>query len=550
MGAIDKNDACRANSFTSGVKHRRTSWTGKWLFIASVLFILALAFTSNTLAAEQGSEQSDQQVALTAEGEQQVLHLSLSHSMNVEPPWAVKRVSIANPDIADVKVLSPHQVLVMGKQVGSTDLIMWSENEKVLRTKVDVGIDLAEIKMKIKELFPNASIEITRSQDTILVKGDLGKVETAAKLHEYLGSTGIKYVDMTRLAGPQQVLLRVRVAEVSRTALRTMAVNLFHTSRNFFGGAQIGSSGGPFNPVSIGPASGTPVTGSVPFEFTEDVTVSSGATLFMGFPRAQLEFFVRALAENQYLRLLAEPNLVTKSGEEATFLAGGEFPVPVVQSVGGGGDTSISIEWKEFGVRLNFRPVVLGEGTIRLRVMPEVSTLSDVGSVTIEGFTVPSLIVRRANATLELHSGETFGMAGLLSENTTATSSRIPGLGDLPVLGTLFRSTRYRKEETELVVLVTASLVQPLAQGLDRPLPGVLHSPPTDWQFFIKGQIEGSAPPKLCPNDAQHLENLGIDKIVGPGGWELYEASNARSYATERVEKKVIEPEEQPESSQ
>ncbi len=509
----------------------------KLLLLIVCFFVLAGSITAiPARAAEEETNQGKTESIQKAQGEE-TLQLSVGHSRNLKTPWPVKRVSVANPDVANVKVLTPNQILVMAKAVGTTDLLMWNEKEEVLQMKVDVGLDLTEIRARMKNLFPKAQLKVTRSQGTILVKGTLSNASSAAKLREYFDSLKVEYVDMTRMAGPQQVMLKVRVAEVSKTALKEMSISLFHTSSNFFGGTQVGSSGGAFNPVSIGPPSGASVTGRLPFEFTEDVTVGSGATMFMGFPRAELETFVRALAENEYLRLLAEPNLVTKSGEEATFLAGGEFPIPVVQSVGGGGaggGTAISIEWKEFGVRLRFRPQVLGEGTIRLRVVPEVSTLSDVGSVTVQGITVPSLIVRRADATLELKSGETFAMAGLLSETTTARNSRVPGLGQLPVIGALFRSIRYQKEETELVVLVTASLVRPLRRGMDLPVPGVLHTPPNDWDLFVRGKIEGTVPPKLSPTDAKHLKELGLDDVVGPGGWQTYTSPGVRSRASTR----------------
>lgn len=490
------------------------------LLILAVWFLLAFS-----AAAAAGQQDLDNQKSI---------EVSVDQSVHLETPWPVKRVSVTNPEVADVKVLSPEQILVMGKAVGTTDLLMWSEDEKAVQVQVQVELDLTEVKTRLRELFPNADLEVSRSKGTILIKGQVSRVEEAMYLKQYMDTRGVNYVDMTRVAGPQQVLLKVRVAEVSRSAVREMTVNLFHTSDNFFGGSQIGSSGGPFNPISIGVEDGSIVTESLPFTFTEDVSVSSGATMFFGFPRAELEFFLRALAENQYLRLLAEPNLVTRSGEEASFLAGGEFPVPVVQSVGSGGGTSISIEYKEFGVRLNFRPVVLGEGTIRLRVRPEVSELSDVGSVSVEGFTVPALISRRADATLELNSGETFAMAGLISQTTRARNSRIPGLGNLPVLGTLFRSVRYQREETELVVLVTASLVQPLRRNPLPPTPGVLHSRPADWELYLMGRIEGEEPAKLSPRDVEYMEELGLDKLVGPGAWESYEQQGAQSEATLR----------------
>jgi Flp pilus assembly secretin CpaC len=274
---------------------------------------------------------------------------------------------------------------------------------------------------------------------------------------------------------------------------------------------------------------------SVPFTFNADVAVSPLVTLFGGFPRFDLEIFLQALAENQYLRILAEPNLTALSGEEASFLAGGEFPIPVVQGGLGGGTTSITIEYKEFGVRLAFRPVVLGDGGIRLRVATEMSELSDIGAVEIQGFRVPAVITRRAETTLEMNSGQTFGMAGLIQQGVQANSSRLPWLGDLPVLGALFRSVRYEHGETELLVLVTAALVDPLSVAAsDIPTPGALHCLPNDWELYAEGRIEGRAPSKVSPSHSAWLRELGLDQLRGPGAWATYSSPSAESFSTVR----------------
>ncbi|GAG01123.1 unnamed protein product, partial [marine sediment metagenome] len=219
------------------------------------------------------------------------------------------------------------------------------------------------------------------------------------------------------------------------------------------------------------------------------------------------------------LKLLANPTLVALSGEKASFLAGGEFPIPIPQNSGSGA-TSITIEYREYGVRLTFKPIVLGDGTIRLYVAPEVSELTDVGGVSISGFTVPALLTRKFETTLELSSGQTFAMAGLIKESISATKSRIPGIGDLPVLGPLFRSVRYTKGETELVVFVTASLVEPLSLAQVSPLPGFLHAEPNDWEFYLEGRIESEEPAKIHPDDIERLKQMGLDKLLGPGAWD------------------------------
>jgi pilus assembly protein CpaC len=229
--------------------------------------------------------------------------------------------------------------------------------------------------------------------------------------------------------------------------------------------------------------------------------------------------FIQALEENQYLQLLAEPNLVALSGEVASFLAGGEFPIPVVQSTAA--NAAVSIEYKEFGVRLAFRPTVLGDGKIKLHVLPEVSELSDVGAVVIQGFRIPAVMTRRVETTVELASGQTFGLAGLISRSTSARTSKVPGLGDLPVLGALFRSVRYARNETELIVLVTASLVEPTSAGMP-PVPGDDLRPPGAWELYALGRIEGQAPARLHQTHGEHLKEIGLDGLRGPGAWASY----------------------------
>lgn len=469
----------------------------------------------------------------------------VGESTIVETPWPTVRVAVTDPTIANVQVLTPVQVLLQGSKVGSTDLIVWSKDEnKVRQWKVQVRLDTESFKAKLNELFGDCSLDVSQSNDTLIVKGLLRSVDQAVQLHDFLDKSGTTYVDMTSVAGVQQVQLQVRIAEVSRASLRAMGINAFQTDNDYFGAIRVGSSsGGALMPsIGIGPLGGTVAGDNIPFAFPDDVIVSPVVTIFAGFPKADLEFFLQALAENQYLRILANPTLVALSGEEASFLAGGEFPIPVVQGGGGaGGGTSVSIEYRQYGVSLAFRPVVLGDGTIRLTTAPEVSDLSDVGAVTIQGFRVPALVTRKAQTTLELKSGQTFAMAGLLQNNTQAVNSRIPGIGDLPILGPLFRSIRYQKNETELVVLVTASLVEPMSLAETPPVPGFLHNEPSDWELYIDGQIDGKEPAKIDAENAGLLRKMGLDKLEGPGAWDSYDRSIPKSQPSPKLKSETEE---------
>jgi pilus assembly protein CpaC len=430
------------------------------------------------------------------------------------------RVAVTDTKIADVLVLTPQQVLVQGIKAGTTDLILWSQDEQqVWQRRVQVKMDTDRFQKKLHELFPDCALEVGESGEVLIVKGLLRRTDHVTQLHTFLEKVGVTYLDMTSLAGVQQVQLQVRVAEVSKSAMRRLGINAFHTDNDYF----VANNLGDLAPTSIGVPSGTAAGDNLNFLFNKDITVGAPITIFGGIPRANLEMFIDALAENQYLKMLANPTLVALSGEEASFLAGGEFPIPVPQS-GAGATGTITIDYKEFGVRLSFRPVVLGDGTIRLNVTPEVSELSEAGALFIQGYYVPSLITRKAQTTLELNTGQTFAMAGLIKNKVQAINSRIPGLGDLPVVGPLFRSVRYSEDETELVVLVTVSLVEPMSLAEVPPVPGILHTRPNDWELYLEGRIEGKEPAKVDPATAEWLKKIGLDRLMGPGAWDSYGA--------------------------
>lgn len=499
------------------MRELRTVRFWRYLVLSVVMVLAAMG-----LATGFGQDKS----ARVDAGTVNTITVVAGQSKVVTAPWPTVRVAITDPKIADVKILMPEKILLQGIKLGATDLLMWNKNEtEVSQSKVIVKLDVDYYQEKFKQLFPHASLELNESQDILIVQGLLRSADEVAQLHDYLDKSGINYVDMTSLAGIQQVQLQVRIAEASRQAIRALGTNAFITGSDFFGAVRTGSAmGGALVPsISIGPPAGALATDSLDFIFPADVVASPLTTVLLGFPNADLEIFLSALVENQYLRILANPTLVALSGEQANFLAGGEFPVPIVQGSTAGGGTTITIEWKEFGVRLFFEPTVLGDGTIRLYTAPEVSQLSDVGAVMIEGFMIPSLVKRRAETTLELKSGQTFAMAGLIQRTSNAIASKIPWLGDVPVIGPLFRSVRYTSGETELIVLVTAHLVEPASFSTTPPLPGFLHSEPNDWEFYLEGRIERKAPAKLCPADAEWLKQMGLDELLGPGAWDSYD---------------------------
>lgn len=459
--------------------------------------------------------------SVAQQGDAKTLSIVVGRSQHMSLPWPAKGASLTDPAVADVQVLTPQLLLVTAKAVGTTNVLAWGEAGQTLEARIEVLSDLSRLSAELATIFPGSGLKLSQSQNTVLVTGTFERAEQAATLRRYLDAQKLNYVDLTSLAGVQQVQVQVRMAEVSRTAIRALGVNGIVSGADAFGGSAVGG----LSQSSITPLRGPlPGNGTLPFNIN-DGGLSPSLTLFGGLTRGDLEVFVRALAENDYLHILAEPNLVALSGAEANFLAGGEVPIPVVQGGSSGSAGSISIQFKPFGISLKFRPTVVGEGGIRLEVASEVSEVSDsIETLTQIGpIRTPSFLTRRAETTLEMKSGQTFAMAGLLSERTTAVSSRVPGLGDLPILGALFRSVEYKKGETELLVLVTASLVEPVSQITLPPLPGETHSDPNDWELYIMGSLGGK--PRHVSNGTaspQGIQTLGFERLKGPGAWMSY----------------------------
>jgi pilus assembly protein CpaC len=489
---------------------------------------LGLALAGAMAGSVRGSAVSVGALSVVAiQGESKALSIVVGRSQHMSLPWPAKGVSITDPAVADVQILTPQILQVSGKSVGTTNVLVWGDSGQTLEAKVDVNSDLDRLSSELATIFPASSIKLSQSQNAMLVSGSFERAEQSEILHRYLDAQKVNYVDLTTLAGVQQVQVQVRMAEVSRTAIRALGVSGVVAGSDAFGGTNLGG----LNPTSITPSTG-PFSGRLPFDIRDAGGLSPSVTLFGGLTSGDLAMFVRALAENDYLRILAEPNLVALSGAEANFLAGGEVPIPVVQG-GAGAAGSISIEFKPFGISLKFRPTVVGEGGIRLEVASEVSEVSEnVETLTQIGpVKTPSFITRRAETTLEIKSGQTFAMAGLLSEHTTAISSRVPGLGDLPILGALFRSVEYKKGETELLILVTASLVEPVSELSLPSLPGAVHVEPSDWELYFEGRLGGRYQPSPSEQDAQSMKALGFERLRGPGAWMNYGQTPAVSTA-------------------
>jgi len=456
------------------------------------------------------------------------LQILMGQSQVIRPPWPVTRVSVTDPTIADVQALTPEQVLVLGKKAGSTDLVLWSKDERIWRARVDVSVDVVRIKADLERLFPGSALNLTVAQNVLVVSGLLRRTEDAAGLRAFFEKTGMDFVDRTSVAGVQQVLLKVRVAEVQRTSIRALNVD------TTFGDYRVGPA---FSDTTTGTLNPTLNVGGEG-NFVE--TLGKAFTMNASIPEWKISSFIQALKENSYLRILAEPSLKCISGEEATFLAGGEFPIPVAQQGSATDDSgrvlggTITVQYKEFGVRLKFRPFVLGDNSIRMYIAPEVSELSDNGAITIGGLRIPAIVTRRAETTLELKSGQTFALAGLINQRDEGRTARTPLLGDLPVLGSLFRSVRFQSGDTELIVMVTADLVEPLNVAGKTAVPGSTHVKPNDWELYALGQIDGNPVPQTGDADRHWMQSSGMHRLRGPGAWSTHDQLPASSTSTLR----------------
>jgi pilus assembly protein CpaC len=379
----------------------------------------------------------------------------------ITSPSRIKRVSLADPDIAEALVVSPTQVLVNGKKPGGVSLLVWDETDQSQAFEVSVDIDVLGLSQKIHEVFPSENVHIDTSKDVVILSGKISSSTVADKILEVVKGATSKVTSMMEVPPPPtgEILLQVRFAEVDRTALTQLGFNIFSTGvGKTIGAISTQQFGGTTSPSL--PAGGVPA----PKTFTSTPGPTSPLNVLLFNPTINLGVTIQALQNKNLFQILAEPNLMTESGKEASFLAGGEFPYPTVQSVGtGGGGNAVTIQFKEFGIRLSFTPILAADGTIHLKVKPEVSTLDFSNGVILNGFSLPALSTRRVESEMSLADGQTFAIAGLVDNRVTELWSKIPGIGDVPVLGNLFKSKSLSKTKNELLVIVTPHIVRPLA---------------------------------------------------------------------------------------
>jgi len=440
------------------------------------LFILVLAvFGSSTLSANERVAPVEGAPA-GALSDSLAVTLLVGRSVVVDVATPITRVSLTSADVADALVTSPTQLLVHGKLPGSISMFVWNHEGTIQRYEITVQRDLERLRTDVKHLFPGEPIEVQGNGKFVVLAGKVSSkdvMEKAANLA--FGFVDKKEEVLTLLqvdpnARIDQVLLRVRFAEVSRAAMTDLGLSLFT------------SPTGINNTIGRVTTQQFPAPGfsdlqwtKVDSKFGSDVTSAEGKFAFSDFlnffllsEKYDLGLAIRALQSRGLFQSLAEPNLVAQSGKEASFLAGGEFPVPIAQ--GSGTNMAITVQFKEFGIRLNFTPVVNGD-RVQLKVRPEVSTLDFGNAVTLNGFRIPALSTRRTETELELMDGQTFAIAGLMNNTMNSTMQKIPGIGDIPILGQLFRSKAAQKNQTELVVMITPQILRSNSPGVTNQLP-------------------------------------------------------------------------------
>ena len=397
----------------------------------------------------------------------ETLTISQGAGRLVRLPGKIDDIFISNPGIADVTIRSADELYLLGLGNGETTIYATDKFDNIVwSARVQVGNNIGSVGEMLQLAMPEADIRATSMNNLVLLTGTVASPEDAQEAERLVEAyTGGQVVSRLRAATPLQVTLKVRISEVNRSKLKSIGVNLL--------GQSFGQNGFEFG---VARGSGIDDDGTI-FRNPIGTTLGAAGNLFGLDLVGALD-----LAETDGLATtLSEPTLTALSGETASFLAGGEFPIPISQAIG-----AVSIEYKSYGVGLNFTPIVLADGRISMRVSPEVSELSNEGAISLNGYTVPSLVTRRASTTVELGSGQSFMIAGLLRQNGQNTINKTPFLGDLPILGALFRSTSFRKAETELVIVVTPYLVKPVSGQILVPSDGYRH--PNDFELPLEGK--------------------------------------------------------------
>ena len=508
------------NMRAGSTRSRTLRWIGKAAaFGAGCLMCLSAAGADRTSDAKseettipvQSADPSSPFVTEAAKTSSQ-LQLLINKSVVLQTRTPYKRVSVGQPEIADVNLLGQSRILVTGKKAGTTQLVVWDDGEKAQVIDISVAVDVVGLQEQLKKLFPGVKVNLSANNGEVVLKGNVPSLEVEEQIVRIATPYAAKVQDFMVISGGQQVMLSVRIAEVSRSATSALGVNIGATDGKSF----IGSNVGGINPfgTQILPGGGQGITSPSP---GAAVTIFGQGQIGKG----AFQYFVDALRQNSLLRILAEPNLMAVSGQEASFLAGGAIPVPTSQG-GTGAGAAISVDYREYGVKMKFIPIVLGNGKLRLKVSPEISDLDYANSVEAGGFRIPGITSRKVTTTVELADGQTFAIAGLLNSSIAASKDVTPLLGDLPVIGPLFRTVRYSRKETEMVVLVTPHLVEAMNPSDIPRLPGEEWQFPDELDLFTNMNLGGPKDPLHKPPTMPSTTGKQAPRFQGRYGFVAY----------------------------
>lgn len=439
----------------------------------AIILSVLIAAPCLRLAGQAAGPQASQTPAVVSGGQAQQagveaaapLRVMVGKSIIINTTDRLKRVSITDPAVADAVVVTPSQLMVHGRAPGEVTLIVWDEQERSRSFDLRVDVDATAVAEEIKRLMPAEKITVSASRSALILSGSVVDKDTAERAGAIAGTYSRNVVNVLTFGaiGAQEVLLEVHFAEVDRGAILQLGANILSTgAANTPGATTTGQFGNIGNALDIAGAIGSGLN-----RFGTNFQGVDPMNLFIFRPDLNLGVTLKLLQEKNLLQILAEPNLIAVNGKEASFLAGGEFPVPVPQA--GTSVGAITVQYKEFGVKLNFTPLIMPNGNIHLLVKPEVSSLDFANGIVSAGFRIPSLTTRRASTELELQDGQSFVIAGLMDNRLTTNLAKIPGIGNIPILGYLFRSKEVNKNKTELMVMVTVHRIAPLDQKAPTP---------------------------------------------------------------------------------
>ena len=434
--------------------------------ISGAVTIASFAWALATLTL--GLQGAPPQGTVSPEG--QALHILVGKSVVINSQARIMRVLASNPTAIETLATSPTQVVVVGKTAGTSSLLLWDETGHSQMLDVMVDLDVAGLRTAIEHAYPDQPIDVQADGGRLILSGNVLNPRVVDDLTKMAGLYSTQVVNSLTVpvTHDRQVLLEVKFAEVDRSRVDQFGVNILGLGALNTPGVISTQQYGPPSGSTSSSTGGTSITGKIPLrDTTTTLTVPDLLNIFLFRPDLNLGATIKALEQKSVLQILAQPNLLALNGQKASFLAGGEFPFPVVQ--GGQSIGVVTIQFRPFGVRLEFTGFIGSDNVIRLHVAPEVSTLDFTNALTISGFTVPAISTRRAETEIELRDGQSFGIAGLIDRRAQVQLSKIPGIGDIPILGQLFRSRNINRSNTELMVLVTPHIVDPIRAA--PPLP-------------------------------------------------------------------------------